>query len=79
MRAVTHFHTHTHTERQHGPVDGVRQRARGSGGGADGGDQARGCPGLGGMAQGVIGSVCSVRNAAVKESGRGRARHGGVR
>ena len=70
MRAVTHFHTHTRTERLHGPVAGVREQARGDGGGADGGDQARGRPGPAGRARGVTGSVHGVRSAD-KERGRG--------
>ena len=70
MRAVTHLRTHTRTERQNGPVAGVRLQARDSGGGADGGDQARGRPGPAGRARGVTGSVCGVRSAD-KERGRG--------
>jgi len=73
MRAVTHLHTHTRTERLHGPVAGVRQQARGSGGGADGGDQARGRPGPAGTARGGSGRVCGVRGAG-REVGRGRSR-----
>ena len=70
MRAVTHLHTHTRTERQNGPVAGVREQARGSSEGADGGDQARGRPGPAGRARGVTGSVHGVRSAD-KERGRG--------
>ena len=63
MRPVTHLHTHTRTGRQNGPVPGVRVQARGGGGGADGGDQARGRPGPAGGAWGVICSVHGVRSA----------------
>ena len=63
--------THTRTERQNGPVAGVLHDARGSGGGADGGDQARERPGPAGRARGVIGSAYGVRSAA-KERGRGQ-------
>ena len=52
---------------------GVRQQARGSGGGADGGDQARGRPGPAGTARGGSGRVCGVRGAG-REVGRGRSR-----
>ena len=66
------------TGRRHGPVVGVRLRARGSGGGADGGDQARGRPGPAGRARGVgVESVCGV--SCAMEWGRTRARHGGAR
>ena len=74
MRAVTHLHTHTRTVRPNGPVAGVREKARGGGGGADGGDQARGRPGPAGRARGVAGSVHGVRSAD-KERGGGRARN----
>jgi len=69
----TCMRTHTRTERQNGPVAGVQEQAREIGGGADGGDQARGRPGPAGRARGVIGSVYGVRSAA-KERGRGRGR-----
>ena len=74
MRAATHLHTHTRTVGQNGPVAGVREQARGSSEGADGGDQARGRPGPAGRARGVTGSVHGVRSAD-KERGRGRARN----
>ena len=74
MRAVTHLHTHTRTGRQNGPVAGVREQARGSSDGTDGGDQARGRPGPAGRARGVAGSVHGVRSAD-NERGRGRARN----
>ena len=52
---------------------GVLLGARASGGGADGGDQARGRPGPAGTARGGSGRVCGVRGAG-REVGRGRSR-----
>ena len=76
---ISHADAPPRSERRHGPDAGVRERARSSGGGADGGDQARGRPGPAGRARGVgAESVCGV-SCAGKEWGRTRARHGGVR
>jgi len=76
---ISHADAPPFSGRQHGPHAGVREQARGSSGGADGGDQARGRPGPAGRARGV--GVESVRgvSCAGKEWGRTRARHGGAR
>ena len=74
MRAVTHLHIHARTERQNGPASGVLQSARGSGSGANGGNQARGRPGPAGRARGVSGSVYCVRSAG-QGAGAGQERN----
>ena len=66
---ISHADAPPRSERRHGPDAGVRERARSSGGGADGGDQARGRPGPAGRARGVgVESVCGV-SCAGKELG----------
>ena len=70
---ISHADAPPRSERRHGPDAGVRERARSSGGGADGGDQARGRPGPAGRARGVgAESVCGVSCAARSGGGRGR-------
>ena len=76
---ISHADAPPRSGRLHGPDGGVQEQARSSGGGADGGDQARGRPGPAGRARGVgVESVCGV-SCAGKEMGRTRARHGGAR